>query len=395
MTATAPKPRPRAIPAPLLLSLVIFALGIVLGMAAEKRVAAASDLALAFAPLLEAAELIQSRYIDPVDIETLVDGALAGMVKALDDAHSDYIRPRHYQRSTNFSGEFSGIGVFVETDELSGDVKVLSVMAGSPAETSGVSPGDVFHAVDGTLVSGYTQVELSTLVPGPRGTRVIITFRRDSELITLEIERETMVIPNVEYALLAGDIAHIKMLDFNDLARAQFGDALEALDINQRAGLIFDLRGNAGGTLASAIEIGSALIEDGILLRQAARDQAEIITRTTGGYAGIQAPIALLVDATTASAAEVLAGALQDHQAATIIGQPTYGKGTVQNILPLENGGGIRLTVRRWLTPEGSWIHQQGIRPDIMVEPVDADADDAATDALLQRAIAHLASLGG
>ena len=214
--------------------------------------------------------------------------------------------PRHYQRSTNFSGEFSGIGVFVDTDERSGEVSVGSVIAGSPAEAGGVLPGDVFHAVNGQPVSGFTQVELSAIVPGPRGTRVSITFRRGSELVTLDIVRDTFVIPNVEHELLAGDIAHIKMLDFNDLARAQFDAALDDLDINQRTGLIFDLRGNAGGTLASAIEIGSALIEDGILLRQLARDQDETITRTTGGYADIQAPIALLVDASTASAAEVL-----------------------------------------------------------------------------------------
>ena len=143
---------------------------------------------------------------------------------------------------------------------------------------------------------------------------------------------------------------------------------MESVDIDNTNGLIFDIRDNPGGTLSSAIEIGSAFIEDGVLLRQVARDQSEEVTRTSGGYADIRVPIVVLVDETSASASEVIAGAMQDYAVATLLGETTFGKGTVQNIPSLSNGGGLRITVRRWLTPNGHWIHKQGITPDIIVE---------------------------
>jgi carboxyl-terminal processing protease len=183
------------------------------------------------------------------------------------------------------------------------------------------------------------------------------------------------------------------MLDFNDLSRAQLDEALQAIDINSAKGLIFDIRDNPGGTLSSAIEIGSAFIEDGILLRQVARDQSEEVTRTSGGYADIDVHIVVLVDETSASASEVIAGAMQDYGVATILGETTFGKGTVQNIPSLSNGGGLRITVRRWLTPNGHWIHEQGITPDIIIEwNPDADEEDA-DDIQLSAAIEHLESL--
>ena len=179
------------------------------------------------------------------------------------------------------------------------------------------------------------------------------------------------------YEIVGDNVAHVKMLDFNDLSRSQLDEAFEELQIDSSNGLIFDIRDNPGGTLASAIEIGSAFIEDGVLLRQVSRDQSEQVTRTRGGYADIDVPIVVLVDETSASASEVIAGAMQDYHVATILGETTFGKGTVQNIVPdLANGGCVRITVKRWLTPNGSWIHKQGITPDIIVEwNPDTDAE--------------------
>ncbi len=377
----------------ILLTLVVFALGFVVGTVAENRIVALSDTDEAFEPFWDAFSLIESRYVDQVEVERLVDGAIDGMVDSLGDRHSGYIRPELYKRSIDFSGEFTGIGVIIETNEESGDIEVVSVIAESPAEKAGVMPGDVFYEVDGQRVAGLSQAELSALVPGPRGTTVTIKFRRAGELITFEIIRETIPLPNVSYALVGENIAHITMVDFNDLSREQLDDALEAVNINETNGLIFDMRGNPGGTLASAIEIGSAFIEDGVLLRQVARDQSEEVTRSSGGYADIEAPIVVLVDETSASAAEVLAGAMQDYGVATIMGEKTFGKGTVQNIPPLSNGGGLRITVRRWLTPNGHWIHEQGITPNIIVEWNPETEEEEADDEQLQAAIAYLESL--
>jgi len=382
-----------------LLTVVIFASGFVIGNVsmltrtnAQGRVAL-SDTDEAFEAFWDAFSIIESRYVDPVDIEVLVDGAIGGMVDALDDDHSGYIRPAFYESTTDFSGEFSGIGVTIRTQPQTEAIEVVTVIPNSPAEGVGVLAGDIFFEVDGENVVGMSQAELVTLVPGPRGTNVNITFKRGEDLVNFDIIRDIFEIPNVSSEIVGDNIAHIVMLDFNAVSRSQLDDALEAVDINNTNGLIFDLRGNPGGTLASAIEIGSAFIEDGVLLRQVSRDQSEEITRTNGNYAGITVPIVVLVDETSASASEVISGAMQDYGVATIIGETTFGKGTVQNIPQLSNGGGLRITIKRWLTPNGAWIHQQGITPDIIVEWNPETAEEAQDDIQLQEAINYLESL--
>ena len=375
------------------LAILAFCVGFAAGHLSDMRTIALTDTDEAFEPFWDAYSVIESRFVDQVEVESLVDGAIEGMVDSLDDDHSGYIRPELYKRSTDFSGEFTGIGVFTRTNEDTGAIEVTTVIPDSPAEGVGVRPGDEFYEVDGRRVIGISQAELSALVPGPRGTTVTITFRRDGELITFEIVRDTFPLPNVSFEIVGDNIAHISMLDFNDLSRAQLDDALQAVDIESANGLIFDIRDNPGGTLASAIEIGSAFIEDGVLLRQVARDQSEEVTRTSGGYADIGVPIVVLVDETSASASEVIAGAMQDYGVATILGETTFGKGTVQNIPSLSNGGGLRITVRRWLTPNGHWIHKQGITPDIIVEWNPETDEDEENDIQLQAAIDYLASL--
>ena len=383
----------------LLLTAIVFALGFAVGnLALSNRSnaqgrGAITDTDQAFKPFWDAFEIVESRYVDPVDVEILVDGAIEGMVDALEDDHSGYIRPDLCDLVTDFSGEFSGIGVTIRTLETTREIQVATVIPNSPAEQEGVLPGDIFYEVDGHRVAGMSQAELSTLVPGPRGTSVTITFQRDDELLTFEIVRELFTLPNVSFDIVGDNIAHITMLDFNDLSRSQLDDAFDALGINETNGLIFDIRNNPGGTLASAIEIGSAFIEDGVLLRQVSRDKSEEVTRTRGGYTDINVPIVVLVDETSASASEVIAGAMQDYGVATILGETTFGKGTVQNVPKLSNTGCIRITVKRWLTPNGSWIHKQGITPDIIVEWNPATDEDREDDIQLTAAIEFLGSL--
>ncbi len=376
----------------------VFNIGLIVGSMARSAISdaheqsATSDTAQAIEPILEALILIESRYVDPVEIETLVNGAIDGMVSALGDEHSGYIRqPDICERASDYSGKFSGIGVMVRTIEASGEIEVHSVITGSTAEAAGVLPGDVFYQVDGQLVLGKAQAELTALVPGPSGTMVTITFKRGEELLTFDIERAVFMLPNVSYELLDGNIARVTMQDFNDLSRAKLDEALQALDINNSSGLIFDIRGNPGGTLSSAIDIGSAFLEDGVLLRQVSRDQSEEVTRVRDSYAGINVPIVVLVDEASASASEVIAGAMQDHGLATIIGETTFGKGTVQNIVPdLANGGCMRITTKRWLRPNGSSIQGQGITPDIIVEWDPARDAEREHDLQLAAAIAYL-----
>ena len=377
----------------LLLAFAVFAVGFAAGRLSQSDAnapgRARNDVERAFEPLREAYSIIESRYIDPVEIETLVDGAIKGMIDALGDAHSGYIGPELCPRSRDFSGEFSGIGVIVKTDEETGLIQVASVIPNTPAEKAGVLPDDIFYEVDGNRVTGFSQAELSALVPGPPGTAVTIGFKRGQEFVTYEIIRASFEMPNVTYEVIGDNIAYIAMLDFHDLSRSQLEAAFEAIDITSASGLIFDIRNNPGGTLASAIEVGSAFIEDGVLLRQISRDLTEEVTRASGGYLDIELPIVVLVDETSASASEVIAGAMQDQGIATIIGETTFGKGTVQSLPDLSNGGCLRISTRRWLTPNGNWIHKQGITPDIIVER-NPGADDAELDPQLAAAIHYL-----
>lgn len=377
----------------LVLLIAVFTLGVVAGNLTQTPTIALSDTEEAFESFWDAFDIIEARYVDKVEIDRLVNGAIDGMVRALDDDHSGYIRPDLFRNSTNFSGEFSGIGVIIEVNEATDDIEVVTVIPGSPAESVGVEPGDVFYEVDGARVTDYSQAELSAIVPGPRGTTVTVTFKRGDELVTFDIVRDTFPLPNVTWELVGEGIAHITMKDFNDLSRSQLDEALNAVDISTTKGLVFDIRDNPGGTLASAIEIGSAFIEDGVLLRQVARDETEEVTRTRGGYAEIKAPIVVLVDETSASASEVITGAMQDYGVATIMGETTFGKGTVQNIPQLANGGGLRITVRRWLTPDGHWIHDQGITPDIIVDWDPESEAEREDDIQLQAAVNYLLGL--
>ena len=376
----------------ILLVFAVFAAGFTFGnlaspSEAQSRVAI-SDTDQAFEAFWEAYQIIQDRYVDAIPIDTLVDGAIRGMVDTLDDPNSGYIAPELYENATNYSGEFEGIGVTIRTIEETGEIEVISVIPNGPAEGVGVQRGDIFWEVDGENIVGITQAELVTIVPGPAGTSVNITFKRGEEFINYDIVRDRFEIPNVEYELLDGNIGYISMQDFNSQSRPQFDEAIEDLNVNSLNGLIFDLRGNPGGTLASAIEIGSAFVEDGVLLRQISRTGPEEVTRTNGDFIGIEVPVVLLIDEFSASASEVIAGALQDASVAMLIGEVTFGKGTVQNIPQLSNGGGLRITIKRWLTPNGQWIHEQGITPDIFVDwdpedPTDPDLDDPQLQAAI------------
>lgn len=332
---------------------------------------ALGDTEEAFEPMWEVFNAIQNDYVDSssVDVPTLVNGAISGMVDALGDQYSNYLTPDAYSQFNNdLSGNFEGIGVVIRTLEETGEIEVVSILNGSPALDAGVRPGDIFYEVDGQRIEGMSQTELATLVRGPAGTDVEITFDRDGELITLNITRARIELPNVETEILENNIAYLSLNDFSTVARQQINEALETLDVNSRNGFIFDLRGNPGGLLSSAIDVGSLFIEDGVLLYEAFGNGTEQTFEVNGTFGDINVPIVVLVDESSASASELVAGAIQDRGVATLIGETTFGKGTVQTIRPLSNGGGLRLTVARYLLPSRRWIQDVGVVPDIIVE---------------------------
>jgi carboxyl-terminal processing protease len=344
----------------------------------------------AFAPLWQAYNLIQSDYIDPVELNTLVDGAVTGMVEALGDQFSGYMDPQTYAfLNDDLEGEIEGIGVVIRTDEETTEIEVVGVLDGAPAKAAGILPGDVFYAVNGTTVLGMSQLELAGEVRGPEGTDVMITMRRGDDLIDFTITRARIVIPNVESEVLEDEFGYIKLNQFSATARQDIDAALVAMNINSLNGLILDFRDNPGGYLNSAVDVASAFIREGTIVTEAFSEQDQRVFEATGDFADVQVPIVVLVNEGSASASELVAGAMQDRGVATIMGMTTFGKGTVQTWHDLINGGGVRLTIARWLTPNGQWIHENGIQPDIVVEWTPESYDDP-NDIQLDAAIEFL-----
>ncbi len=320
--------------------------------------------------IYEQYQYIKDNYVNqPVDMSVLIDGALAGMVDALQDEYSGYMNPESFTSfSDSFSGDMEGIGAIIRSDLEAGIIEIADVLPNGPAEKAGVRPGDVFISVDGVDVRGMSQTDLVTRVRGPAGTTVVIVFERGDKQLTFEIVRERFEIPSVFSEVLEDNIGYISFFDFNQRTRGQIDAALAQMNVNELNGLIIDVRNNPGGLLTSAIEVGSAFIPDGgVILHEVFGNGEEITFESDGSFANITVPIVFLVNERSASASELVAGAVQDYGLATIIGETTFGKGTVQQLRNLSNGGGVRLTIAQWLTPNRNSIQSNGVTPDIII----------------------------
>lgn len=397
------------------LVVIVFLAGAVFGSQFSISQAQNSDITLpedaqaAFEPLFETYNLIQRQYIDPTEATNLADGAIKGMVEALEDEYSGYVDPEHFPFiSDDLSGEIEGIGVVITEVEDTGEIEVVNVLPDTPAERNGIEVGDIFMVVDGEDVVGLSTLELATRVRGPAGSTVDLTMRRDGELVDFTIERAAIEVPIVESELLDGNVAYVKLTQFAANARDQVDLALTELDVNSRNGLVFDLRGNPGGLLSAATEIGGLFLEEGTLLIESFGDDEEHVFEIRDGsvievfddgaervytdnaaYGDVRVPVVVLIDERSASASEVVTGAWKDHDTVTLMGETSFGKGTVQIQNTLVNGGGLRLTVARWLTPDRSWISSQGITPDVVVQMPDdpdelAEGEDPQLDAALE-----------
>ena len=394
--------RVRHLPAIIVVTLV-FAAGFAFGShttltAAQRQFAQPEGTEALFEPLWQVYALIEEQYVAPnneeVDPTALVDGAIRGMVEALDDENSGYMTPQQYPLMfDDLSGAIEGIGVVIRDNEEVGGIEVANILEGTPAEAAGIRIGDVFATINGQDVLGATQLELAGMVRGPAGTTVNITMLRNGEQIDFVVTRARIDIPNIEARIIEDTaIGYIKLSQFTTEARKELDDAIQQLAPDMLDGLILDFRGNPGGLLTSAIDVASAFVEDGTILIEDFGDNHEQVFRSNGSYKGLQIPLVILVDERSASASELVAGALQDTGAATIIGETTFGKGTVQTVQELVNGGGLRLTIARWLTPNRHWIHSAGITPDITIE-WDPETFDDPADPQLQAAVSHLQSL--
>jgi carboxyl-terminal processing protease len=364
---------------PLSISFVIvlvFIAGFFLGsqrnpLLAQGDTAAPAAAAKDFEPFWQVYNMIQSTYLDrdKVSDTKLVDGAIKGMVDTLGDQFSAYMDAETYPLfNSDLSGEVEGIGAVVQTDETTKEISVASVLEGSPAEQAGLKSGDVFLKVDGTDVTQSNQFDLVRLVRGKEGTVVNLTIQRGDKTLDLKITRAKITTPVVESKSLDNGIGYIKLNSFDVNAYQEVSTAVDKLGGKNMKGLILDLRGNPGGLLTAAIDIASMFLKDGTVLVEDFGNGNKQTYTTNGKYLGYDVPLTILVDENSASASELVSGAMQDSGRAKLVGVKTFGKGTVQTWQQLVNGGGIRLTIARWLTPLGHWIHGNGITPDVVVQ---------------------------
>lgn len=340
-----------------------------------------------FEPFWESWDLLHRNYVDqPLDDLALMRGAIQGMLAATGDRHTSYMDPEQFrQANQEMEGEYTGIGAWVD---VTGDfVEIVSPMKGSPAEAAGLQPKDLVVAVNGVDMTGIPGDLVLQRILGPAGEQVTLTIRRNSDTFDVDIVREVIQIPVVEYEMLDDNIAYISLSTFNEKSTPQLRAALDDLLGQNPKGLIFDLRNNGGGFLVTAIEVASEFLSDGVIMYEEYGDGSRDTYNVQAGGRATAIPLVVLINEGTASASEIVAGAIQDYDRATLIGMTSYGKGSVQNWISLRTEeGGVRITIARWLTPDGNQINELGLTPDIEVPYTQEDAD-ADRDPQLEAAI--------
>ena len=314
-----------------------------------------------------ALRLIETRYVNDTDNGKLMDGAINGMMKSLDDPHSVYMDPGLYHRLTEQTeGAFGGIGVYMGFK--GGKVSILSVMDNTPGARAGLKANDEIIAVDGTPVSEIKSEEVAMRIRGKVGTEVSLTVRRDGEDDRIfTITRDTIKVATAVGTMLDGenDLGYIRIASFSENTAVEFRQAFDELKQKGMNGLIIDLRQNPGGLLASVVDIADLVVPKGLIVSVVERNGKR--EEYTSKLEQIPCPMVVLIDGNSASASEILAGALKDTQAATIVGETSYGKGSVQAVIPLFHDDAIKLTIAKYYTPSGISIDGTGIKPDVPV----------------------------
>ncbi len=349
-----------------------------------------SEIANTFVPFWQAWDLVHDQYVDqPVDNEVLMRGAIKGMLEALDDPHTAYLEPEQYNELvTELQGEaeYEGIGAWVDT--TSDYLTVISPMPGSPAEKAGLKTGDKIYAIDGEDMTGIDTELVRKQVLGPAGSTVILTILREGEEpFDVEIVRASITVPGLESRMMDNNIGYIHLYIFGDDTRDELRSAIKNLQAQGVEGIILDLRYNAGGYVTTAIDVASEFIDEGVVMYEELGDgERKTFSAKRGGLA-TDIPIVVLVNEGSASASEIVAGAIQDYDRGKLVGVTTYGKGSVQIPTVLkDNQGAVRITIARWLTPDGRTIHEVGLTPDFIVPITDEDRT-GNIDPQLDRAI--------
>ncbi|MCL1924443.1 MAG: S41 family peptidase [Defluviitaleaceae bacterium] len=352
-------------------------------------------------PIYEKIEIIQSlleqNYAGELNYQSIRDGIFRGMLEGVGDRYTSYLTVDEFERFLDQArGTFVGIGSSV-AEAPDGGVLITFPFPNSPAYISGIVPGDIITHVDGADIRGNTLEMAISMITGEAGTIVTLTVYREDENRTFNVDvtRAVIEVPTVSYELLEDNIGYIRLTEFGEVSRSQFIEALDSLTEDGMESLIIDVRNNPGGRLDVVVHIAQRLVPEGLILFMNDANGRRTDFTSTPAHLGI--PMVVLINGNSASASEVLAGAIQDHGVGTLIGEPSFGKASVQDFFVLPDRSAVRMTIATYYTPNGQAINNYGLTPDIVVEMDSAQSARLSTleleeDIQLQKAISYLSS---
>ena len=315
--------------------------------------------------------LIESTYLEDVDKEKLQEGLYKGMLESLDDPYSVYYNEEEFaEMMEDSSGTFEGIGAYLTQDPDSKAITVVKPIKDSPAEAAGILADDIVVEVDGEDITGQDLNLVVSKLRGPKGTKVRVGVVREGsdDIIYFDLKRDEINTMTVDHEMFEGDIGYIAISEFSDPTADQFREAFDDLESQGMKALIIDLRSNGGGYVDISVEVADRLVKDGVIVSVKDKHGLSYKYEDKGDDNYLKVPCVLLVDGNTASASEILTGALKDYGLVTVMGTKTFGKGITQIITPLDDGSGVKITNSKYYTPNGENIHKVGIEPDIEVE---------------------------
>ncbi len=314
-------------------------------------------------------DTIKSQYYRDEDIDSagMEAGIYKGMIEALGDPYSTYYTPEELAALMDKTeGIYYGIGAGVSLDTVTGYPKISKVYSNTPAEEAGLRGNDIIYEVEGETTYGLELTEVVNRIKGEEGTWVKLTIYREgqSDYLYIDVQRRKVNIPTIEWQMLEGDVAYIQIAEFDEVTVSQFKEALDGAKAQGMKGLIIDLRGNPGGSLDAVVGVCNEILPEGLIVytedKYGNRKEYK-----SDGKNKLQVPLAVLIDGNSASASEILAGAVKDYELGTLVGTTTYGKGIVQMVIPISDGSALKLTISSYFTPKGNNIHNIGVEPDV------------------------------
>ncbi|NAZ23926.1 MAG: PDZ domain-containing protein [Thermocrinis sp.] len=364
-------------------ALITFALGFIVGFASQGR--QSEDEYKYLRMFTDVLRIIKENYVEPVNTKDLIYGALNGMTKSL-DPFSSFFTPKQYESfRQETEGEFGGVGIEIGMEK--GRPVVISPIEGTPAFKAGIKPGDVILEIDGEDTSNMSLIDVVQRIRGKVGTKVQLTiYRKGMEKpMKIELERALIKIESVKWTTL-GDVGYIKLSQFNENVSVQVEKALKELTSQRVKGIILDLRNDPGGLLSEAVNVASLFLPEGklVVYTRGRNGETQKYFARRKPVVPDDLPVVVLINKGSASASEIVAGALQDYKRALIVGEKSFGKASVQNIIPLEDGSALKLTVAYYYTPLGRLIHHKGIVPDVQVA-MDEKQEEALQEAIRQK----------